>query len=182
MERLNILGRIIKQKKREVKTMKKIFILLLMMILVLTGCQKKETSNVNEEKQTIPTTTELSQPEFISATYVTEFESETLNDDFYVFNEDGTFYRQNNFCACYYVVEGTYEIVKKDDKKIINLKPNDDIERHLEYKDNIISFIDETDDSDINNSRYHQGCNFFMNDFTKTDNKNVVYKKAHCSE
>lgn len=174
-------------KKKEVKNMKKkILILLLITTLVFTGCQKKEDKK-EDKKQDNQMTTEPAKTEFISATYMTqdEFEPgvvESLNDDFYVFNEDGTFYRQNNHCACYYVNEGTYEIVAKDGKKIINLRPNGDIERHLEYKDDIITFIDETGDDDKKSFEYHQGCNFFMNDFVKTDNKNVVYKKAECSE
>ncbi len=166
--------------------MKKTILLLVAFTLLLTGCQKNEEKK-EDKKQDNQKTTEPAKPEFISATYMTqdEFEPgvvESLNDDFYVFNEDGTFYRQNNFCACYYINEGTYEIVAKDGKKIINLRPNNDIERHLEYKGDKITFIDETGDDDKKSSEYHQGCNFFMNDFAKTDSKNVVYKKAECSE
>lgn len=166
--------------------MKKIIIALLMLFLI-TGCgskQEQQTQNQNqdsaqEEAQTEETTKESF---YISATYVTQIQDEQLKDDFYIFNEDGTFYRQNNFCACYYVNDGTYEIVEQDGKQIINLKPNGDIERHLEYKGDSISFIEETDDTDTKMSQYKQGCGFFMNDFVKTEESNVTYKEAKCDD
>lgn len=166
--------------------MKKIIIALVMLCL-LTGCgskQEQQTQNKNQDsvQEEVKNEETTKEPLYISAIYVTQIENETLKDDFYVFREDGTFYRQNNSCACYYIHEGTYEIVKKDDKQIINLRPDGDIERHLEYNVDRITFLEETDDTDTKQHEFKNGCGFFMNDFVKTEESNVTYQDAKCDE
>lgn len=161
--------------------MRKIIIVLFILCL-LTGCGNKSEQNKHQtfEKEKTQITENKSEqdnfePLFIEATYVTYLNNETLNDDFYAFHNDGKFYRQFNECECYTIEKGTYEIIEKNGEKIINLHPNDGIERHMKYEDDKITFIEEADDE--RDFLYKQGCGFFMNEFIKTDDSNVNYNE-----
>lgn len=134
---------------------KKLIVSILILPFIATACGNKsklleepsKEDNQEAKEETKDEKDEVSEKsEHINAIFYAVTNDGLHYDDYVIFKDDGTFFRQNNFCMGYRHTEGTYEITKYkgDDAIKYVVYDHEDVPIYVKYNgDSIEEYINE---------------------------------------
>ncbi len=161
---------------------KKIFLLLMLCLITLTGCSsnkeqnKADSSNHDSQKQEIKEETKKEETftGYFSGAIINEYTG--LYNDFFEFKEDKTFFRQINMTNGISHIEGTYEITTYENQKAIKV-----IAKGFETYPEIF-LIKDNDTLEHISQDYDQDNLWLMlssNPWKRLDSSQISYEEDH---